>query len=198
MSDFIDINKPFRRVGNFAPFENEIFNTLTEATIYAKSGKYGGTAVPGLLVKVYNSSTKIPDVYVISEEYNLERITANSSGSGSGPSYSNSEITFDYNSQESARRIEIQAGATISLLTLVIEEAFDIEDAITVSLVDNTGAQLLIVPMSYYIEAPFQCITDEDGSEFVYKLSKNITQKSKIIVDIINAPTTGRAKLKIN
>ena len=198
----LDINKPFKRVGQFAPFENEIFESEDAAKIYALSGKFGGTAVPGLLVRVYDENTRAYKVYTITKDYTLRLVSSDAESSGG------SEVEIEHNCGETSL-YNLEAGTVISQLSLVILEEFNSNNPFTIEIVpfDNVNNVTKLIktydnPAEGY---EFICTADEADDEFFYKVNIKIETASILrIVGNINPSQlgadspTGKLKLVLN
>lgn len=208
-NNFIDINKGFRRLGNFPMFADEIFDNYADAAKYATLGPYGGSAYVGQLIRVVpKSDLDEPKIYIINNEYKLvsteNAIIAND----------NLSVTFDYNSFSgtSAVSIILPQGFVLNTITVKIIQGFANDDAIRVAKYkydDPSTSEYLIASGSgkhledieAFYNPQFTMITDEDDSEFVFKFTESLQIRTLIVIYLdrtVDVEERGKGILKIN
>lgn len=198
----LDINKPFKRVGQFAPFENEIFESENAAKIYATSGKFGGTAIPGLLVKVLDSSTRSYKVYTITQDYTLRLVSSDSDGSANNE-YVIEHICGHYDT------IEIPAGTVITSINLYILEAFNSSEPFTIDIVPYDAPanikHIIRTDDNLSNDYMYECSATDADDEFTYKTHIVIDSTSVVRINgnidtaqLGTETPTGKLKLVLN
>lgn len=202
--NYIDINKGFRRVGNFPAFQDEVFKTYKEASEYAQSGKYGGSSYVGQLIRVLpEDATSDPSIYIINNDYRLastaEHIESNTKLS----------INFDFDSMSGSEAISLllPQDFILSNISVHIVEGFKNCDAFSLVLCpynDTSSSEFLIqsgTPFMYSDPPDNLILTDEDDAEFNFHFTKQLTTKSLLIVFLKRDPDADRCGagiLKIN
>ena len=201
---YVDINKGFRRLGNFPAFTDEIFNSYSEASEYALTGKYGGSSYVGQLIRIMPDDVKEdPSIYIINSEYKLastnDHITTND----------NLSVNFSYSSMSGSEAISLllPQGFILNNISIRIIEGFKNDNAIKIGMCPYIHPEQLEYLVQSGPEANFEnpprclILTDEDDSEFNFHFTKQIEQKTLLIVFInrvSDSDERGKGILKIN
>lgn len=203
-SQFIDINKGFRRVGNFPLVEDEVFSTYQEASDYALTGANGGSSYVGQIIRVMpDNALDDPAIYLVNSEYRLastaDHIATND----------NLSISFSYESTSGSEAISLllPQGFILNNISVKITEGFKNDNAIRIGLCpynNPSGLEYLILsgPATNFAEEPkFLMLTDEDDSEYTFNTTKMIDTRTLLVVFIDRASDVtrkGKGILKIN
>src|SRR5574344_425201 len=197
----IDINKGMHRVGKFQAFTDEVFSTYAEASAYATSGRYGGTAIEGQLIRVVPDEFSSEDdvkLYIIDKNYNLVSVTESI--------ITDNKLTtqFDYGtaSASNATSIVVPAGFVLSSISIKIIEPFSNYDAVEMKTLSLDEEYHTLISSGNRIEGTFgDMVTDEENSEFTFKFTESFAEKTKILLilnKIEDPERKGTGILKIN